>query len=208
LDAGAYTRFAIGITLATTNGSVTPEIDEIITYYRSTETPRTNMAINMRGNKVIGTIASVPVYKYNASFTTSASTGEVIIADLEFDSYTITTPDSVDIVSACPGTPVLHQAGVDSMVEFVYTSDRADSARVTVINGFGQPIPGATVSMTRPGYSDSIETDTCGQAFFGSGVTAEADYVITVSKPGYTAETVNPFNISGDATSLVIMTPL
>lgn len=205
LDIGLYPTTTVGITLSTSNTSITPEIHEIEVYWREAESVRVTEAIDVQGVKTIGTLStSTPIYKTTIGTTTDTS-GEVTLHDLEFDTYTVTPVASLALRTACPAHPVTHQAGVDGQVELVYNLSVGTALRVAVVDGSGRAIPGATARLERSGYDVSQTTNSCGQTYFvGGGLSDNTDFELTVSAPGYTPETVDPFVISGETE--VVMT--
>ncbi len=203
LEAVTYDEIYAGITLTTTNTSVTPAIDEIEIFYRQSETAAASIAFDIRGDKVIGTDGgSNPIYKYTDSLTTDAS-GNLTISDLEFDNYSVTLPAGYDMARACTGHPLVLTAGVDGELEMLLVADAAHTALIKVANTLGEPIPGASVNVSRLGYNQTQLTDSCGQTFFTGGVSDNNDYTIAVTVPGYTNETLTNFTISGDVTTTI-----
>lgn len=206
LDIYIYPSIYVGITLETTNTSVTPEIDDIAIYYREEATIRPSVTVDVTGAKTIGATASgTPIYKYEIS-TSTDSNGELTLSNIEFDNYTFSASAAgYDIATVCGGHPFIHQAGIDGLAELILVADADDTLLVTVVDDFGQLIPGATVNLQRSGYDVDVETNVCGQSFFTGGVGAEADYVITVSASGYSTEVVDPFEVSGDTVSTIVL---
>jgi type II secretory pathway pseudopilin PulG len=201
----SYTSIVPGFTLSTTDLSETPEIDELQVFWREGDTPLTGYAFDMRGVKVIGTDASSsPIYKLSTAGGTDGS-GRASFPDLEFDGYALTNTPGYDIVSACPGYPIPHEAGVDTMASVLLAPDQASTLRVHVMDGLGRSLPGIEVNLDRPGYDVTLTTDSCGQAFFSGGVTDDSDYVMTVGGTGYSTEVINPFAVSGDTQQVVTL---
>lgn len=69
----------------------------------------------------------------------------------------------------------------------------------------GNPILGADITLSRSGFSDTIESTTCGQVFFNTGLGAHADYDVDVSASGYTSQTITGVNIDGTNTLAIVM---
>lgn len=201
----SYTSIVPGFTLSTTDLSETPEIDELQVFWREGDTPLTGYGFDVRGGKVIGTDASSsPIYKFSTTGGTDGS-GRASFPDLEFDGYTLTNTPGYDIASACPGYPIPHGAGVDTLASVLLASDQASTLRVHVMDGLGRSLPGIEVNLDRPGYDVTLTTDSCGQAFFSGGVTDDSDYVLTVGGTGYSTEVINPFAVSGDTQQVVTL---
>ncbi len=206
LDVVTYPSVVVGLSLATTDTSETPEIDEIEVYWRESATDRTSFSMDITGDKIIGTSStSAPISKATSTETTNSS-GSVTIDDLEFDIYRVAPSGSLDLASACPAYPINHRAGVDSVVELLYVPNAVDTLRVVVTDVLGRAIPGATVQLERSGYNVTQTTSTCGQTFFSGGLTDNTDYELTVSAPGFTSESVDPLTVSGDTTNTITLT--
>ena len=207
LDVGLYPTTTIGITLTTTNTAVTPEIEDVSVFWRESSTARNGQTMFVRGDKILGTdTGGSPVYKSTSTVTTNGL-GQALLPGMEFDMYTVTTSSSLDLASACPAQPFIHQAGFDSNVELVYVPSTDDSLRVVVSDTLGRPIPGVDVRLSRSGYDVQQSTNICGQTFFGSGVADETDYNLSISAPGYADQTINPFAISDDVTVEITLSP-
>tara|TARA_B100000508_G_scaffold140940_1_gene144425 strand:- start:6388 stop:8145 length:1758 start_codon:yes stop_codon:yes gene_type:complete len=206
LNPNTHPAITIGITLNTTDTSDTPSIYEVSTYYRVADTSRNNVNFDVTGNKTIGTQLDLsPIYKVDFSTTTDGS-GERLMDDIEFDTYTIANTDGYAVAHVCPQVPLVHSAGATSTLEMVLVSSVAHSLRVTVRDGLSQSIPGAAVTLTRSGFNETEITDACGQVYFNSGVTSNTDYIINVTRNGYSPETVDPYDITGESSTVVVLT--
>lgn len=199
-----YPSLVVGVSLSTSDTGVTPTIDAIETFYREGATARTGVDFSASGNKIIGHDASLlPIKKHTLSGTTDGA-GEYELTDIEFDTYTFDF-GSLRRMRSCPVLPLQHHAGVDSEIEIELAAVSGDTVLVTVLDASGRLIPGATVELARTGFTDTIKTNTCGQAFFSSGVIAASDYTIVVSKSGYNTETVTPYDLSGESVATVTL---
>lgn len=206
LDTGDYSELILGLTLETTDTDVTPTINEIRLFYRESETPLVGASLNIRGNKVVGTaLDATPIYKYNQASVTNGG-GRIALADMEFDNYTISVPAAYDVAYACPALPLTHRGGVDSYIELEVAGNSANSLQVKVISDIGENVPGASVTLEVGAFSDTVETNPCGVAFF-SGLTASTDYSITVSKPAFQDAVITPHSISGDSSVIFVINP-
>ncbi|MCU0678686.1 MAG: carboxypeptidase regulatory-like domain-containing protein [Candidatus Pacebacteria bacterium] len=193
LDASTYPSFALRLALGTTDTSTSTRIEGISIYSVQTETPLvTNFT--WRGNRTIGTLLDFsPVYKHSYATTTN-SDGYRLFNNVEWDSYQVLV-SGYDIAEACPSYPVAVPAGSNTEARLIMAPDSTNSLRVVITAG-GQPVRGATVTLTR-GSSVARISSGCGQVFF-AGLAAESDYELTVSAPGFAPVTVNPLSISGD----------
>jgi type II secretory pathway pseudopilin PulG len=205
LDVGTYPDLTIAITLTTSDSNFTPTVEEVTLYYRTTEVVRPNVGFNVEGNKSIGEELDLTPIKKTIFATSTDGSGERRLGAIEFDSYTFTNTDGLTLVRSCPNLPLQHAAGATSTLEMVLVASVSNSLRLAVTTDTGQPLPGATVDISRTGFSDSEETDACGQVFFTSGIIASADYVITISRSGYTPTTINPYDLSGNSELNVVL---
>ena len=199
LDAVGYPSITVGIALETSNPAQTPAIDEIAVFYTQSQTPRASITYDITGTKTIGTnSSSSPIFKYDTSFTTDGS-GEYTLIDLEFDQYLIENRAGLDVASACSAYPYVHRAGVDGELSLTLVAGAGNTARIQVVDVLGRTIPGVEVTLSRPGYSQTLDTNVCGQVFFTGGVSAESDYTLDVSVAGYANQSLSPVDVSGDA---------
>ncbi len=207
LDPGTYPSIALRFTLNTTNTAVSPSINEVAVYYREAVTPRDGVDLSLRGNKIIGSDSSaVPIYKTVLDGTTDSS-GELSFSDVEFDTYNITVPASLMVRGACPNIPLVHQAGLSSSVVLVLRASVGTSLRTTVVNSDGYPIPGATVTLSRVGFSEAMDTNLCGQTFMYAGVAPETDYEVRVEKAGFATQVITAVSIIDNRDLTVTMVP-
>jgi hypothetical protein len=205
LDAVGYPSITVGITLETSNTAQSPAIDEIAVFYTQSRTPGTSITYDITGTKTIGTNSSgSPIFKYDTSFTTDG-VGEHTLADFEFDQYLIENQAGLDIASACSAYPYAHQAGVDGELSLTLVSGADNTARVHVVDALGRTIPGAEVTLSRSGYSQTRNTNVCGQAFFTGGVLEGSGYTLDVAVAGYANQSLSPFDVNGDTFQLVTL---
>ncbi len=206
LDVSVYPSIFVGIFLETSDTSKTPSIDEINVHYRQSESVFANASLDVRGLKTIGLDALLsPIYKYSNTLVSDAN-GDLLIANLEFDTYNIEPSGSYDIASACNNYPIAHKAGIDSVFEAVLVADVTNTLRVTIVDVLGRSIPGVEVTASRSGFTSTETTNNCGQTFYNSGLSVNSDYVIDSIAPGYIDENVTSFEISADTITTIVMT--
>jgi len=205
LDPVAYPSIVVGVGLTTSDTGETSAVEEIGVYYHEGEVALPNTSLNITGKKIIGTeLDTTPIYKYDQTEVTDGS-GELELTDMEFDIYTITPTGAYDIATACGAHPIDHQAGIDSLTDLELVTDRSDTLRAIVTDSWGEPLPGVQVNLSRSGYDVTEVTNLCGQAFFSSGVTNNADYVLDVSATGYVSQNTDPFTVSGDTVTEITL---
>jgi type II secretory pathway pseudopilin PulG len=184
-----------------------PTIEDVYTFYRESSTSFGGQSLSIHGNKMIGTTAGgSPIYKFSQTYTTSGA-GTLSISNLEFDSYTVTPPGGYMFREACPSHPISHKAGVDSDISLLVGASVTNSLRVSVVDASGNIIPGASVTVSRAGFSDTKDTSVCGQAFFSSGIGPHEDYSVEVTRTGYTTDTRTNVSASGQAVVEVVLNP-
>jgi hypothetical protein len=207
LDPVSFPTLYVGITLQTTDTSVTPTVDNLALFYDEVRTTLANANFSIRGNKSIGTTAtSAPIYKYTDTNQTDAS-GELLLPELEFDEYVFAFP-GYDIATACDDHPTTHRAGEDTDIELWLVGDDTNTLRVKVEDMSGNALPGAEIEITRPSspFNRLEVTNNCGQSFFTGGIGAETDYELEVRAPGFITETISPFEINEDGFVRVVLT--
>ena len=206
LDVSSFPDLTVAITLETTNVLLTPAIDEVSMYYRTAATNRASVDFDVTGNKTIGSELDLsPIYKVAFSTTTDGS-GARTLSQIEFDTYEIVNTDGLSLARSCEQVPLNHQAGATSTVEMVLVSASTNSVRVTVTTDSGAYLPGADVTLSRSGFTDTITTDGCGQAYFNSGVVVASDYDITVTRNGFSTESINPYDVDGEMSASIVLT--
>lgn len=194
LDTSVYDSLALGAVLATTDSNVTPELYDWSISHTVSEPSIGSIPFTLTSTKIIGT---TPVYKYLESHTTDAS-GEVELSDLEWDSYAVTLDNGAyDIKNACPNIPYTLNPGVSDTLTLTLVPSATYSLRVSVVDVDGNPIIGADVDVSRPSFSDSDVTSSCGQVFFNTGLAAQSDYEVDVQATGYADQTVTAVTIDG-----------
>ncbi len=201
LSAAAYPELAVGLVLETVDGSETPAVSRVAISYIESETALSGVDLEVTGAKTIGTEASsTPIYKTEASVTTDAS-GEYTFSGIEWDAYTVTAP-GYDIAEACPADPAVVLPGEATELELLLVADSSHTLRVQAQTPSGVPLSGAVVTLSRTGFSETINTSGCGQAFF-SGLTSAADYRLEISPAGHDPWIQTELEVTGDIVSVV-----
>lgn len=181
-------------------GSITVETFEV-----GTTTPLPDIPFSIRGSKTIGTDSgSNPIYKYEGSINTGGS-GSVTTPNLEWGEYTIEIDDSAtgyDIAESCLPQPAALAPGESETVSIYLTPNVAHSLLVDVKDTNGNVLSGSSVRLYRSGYDTTDSTGTCGQVFFGTGlsegtISGSNPYAADVSLSGYTPKTVSNVEVSG-----------
>ncbi len=195
LSAASYPTLVVGVELTTSDTSVTPEVFILTVHYVASRNYLAGVNLDIHGAKIKGTLDDLsPVYKYNLSTTTNAS-GLVPLREIEWDSYTVALGSGYTIKDGCPASPTAIAPNSDNELYLEAVSASANSLRVDVRDGTGLPVIGADVDLELGASSWNQDTSWCGQVYFGS-LTADPNYVLTVSAPGYSTQVIDPIDIS------------
>lgn len=190
-----YASLSLVADLGTTLPTVTPSLLDWTITYRRGPVPLPNIAFILTGGKTIGsTGAGAPIYKTTVSQSTD-STG-VRALPLEWDEYQAHVP-AFDVVDACNAPPytLAPNASLDSSL--IVGTSTPHSVLASVRLG-STPVAGASVTLSRTGFSKTASTSECGGAYFGA-VTSASDYTLTASTPGHADVTSTGVSVSGQA---------
>ncbi len=173
--------------------SVSFSIDKLSTMTVNSETaicsPVSSMDFQLTGSKLLGTPA---VYKYNQSKITD-STGALAINNLEWDSYAIVGIDgSYDVVGINPLSPVSLAPNATQAVQLIVAPKNPDTLLITVRDSSASngPLSGATVTVTKAGYSSTQTT--------GLGVLTQTDWSGGAGQATSTIPTSQYFAMNGN----------
>ncbi len=203
LDIGTYPALSVGAVLGTTDTSTSSILQSWEINYIISEPAIPSIPFTLRSQKTIG--ASPTIYKYEESHSTDAG-GEVELTDLEWDFYdVILETGAYDISEACPSVPYTLNPNTDETLRLTLVPATPYTLRVHVTDLAGDPVLGAVVDVTRPSFSDTGTTSSCGQVFFNTALSLQTDYVVAVSAPGYVTQTISDVNIDGTNTLTVTL---
>lgn len=174
--------------------------------------PLGNLAVRVRGNKIIGTDAyAQPVYKYDENFTTDAS-GNLTIPNIEWDIYHILSPStpSYDISGTNPVLPLNLVPGGTIDFSFANVAHSTNSLLITSKDSSQNLIASASARLyDNLGFEKIQYTGTSGNTDFGQTLFSsleEKTYHIEVTASGY-LNFNGDFDVSGYTTTDVIMSP-
>lgn len=176
------------------SSSATPSVDSYSLVYAYGPTPLGNIPFTLAGAKTIAN-GSSPTYKYNQGLSTNSS-GTLVLANMEWDTYTMTVSGAsgYDIASAChpvseyvsnqsTTTKFAFAPGTQTTSNMYLWPHTSNSLLVEVRAASGNAlIPYATVGLAKSGYAATTTADSCGQAFF-PGLSA-ATYTYTLVHAG------------------------
>lgn len=199
ISSTTYPSLALGATLTSSKNTVTPALNDWSITYVTAQPTIGSIPVTLTSSKTIGTqVDTTPIYKYSNTFTTNGS-GDLTVSDREWDSYKVALGSGAyDIAEACADIPFALNPGVNDMLKLTLAPSLTYTTRVSVVDAYNVPIPYADVTISRVGFSDTIMTSPCGQAFFNTGLGAHTDYDVTVQKTGYVTQTISAYEISGD----------
>jgi hypothetical protein len=189
-----YPTLALKGDLATTATSTTPSLNDWAINSIVGPTPVPNVSITVTGAKTIGsTGAGASIYKTTLATTTGATA--VANMSLEWDSYSLSL-SGYDVIDACD-PPTYSMSAGSTYANALYLGPLTTNAvLVAVRDNAGAYVSGATVTLSRSGFSSTVTTSSCGTAYFG-GLTSSSSYTVQISKAGYTTTTSTNVNISG-----------
>jgi hypothetical protein len=195
VSTSTYPTLALKATLTSNSTSTTPYLSSWNLSYMAGPIPLPNVAFTLTGAKTIGsTGAGAPIVKTTVSSSTNSSGLNTMT--LEWDAYSIGIP-SYDIVDTCNDSPPYSVAPGSSVTESVILGALTTNALVVNVNdSSGNNVSGATVTLSRSGYTKTVTSSSCGNAYFG-GLTSATDYSITIAKSGYTTNTTTGVTASG-----------
>lgn len=206
VDAGAYPTLALVAEMTSSDVNVTPALHSWSITHVASENVLSGIGFSFTGSKIIGTdTLAMPIYKYSQSHTTDGS-GEVALQNLEWDSYALTLASGThDIKESCADVPYVLNPGVNETLTLTLVPSDTHTLRVSVVDVSDNPIYGANVELSRPGFTVTEMTSTCGQVFFNSGLGAAVDYEVAVQKSGYVTQSITPVDIDGDDVLKVVL---
>jgi hypothetical protein len=190
-----YPSLAIGATLSG-DGSSTPLVQEWSLSYAAGPTPLPGVPFSLTGAKTIGTTgAGAPIYKTTVA-TSTGSDGTRALS-LEWDSYALSL-SGYDIEDECGEPPYAIPAGSSVSASLILGAQTANALMVAVSDASGTPVTGATVTLSKTGYSAARASSDCGNAYFGS--LASGSYALQIAKSGYTTTSFTGIPVSGMTT--------
>lgn len=196
LSTTTYPSLSIGAELTAT-GSSSPSVTGWSLSYTAGPTPLPNVSFMLTGAKTIGSKGDgTPIYK--TTLTSSTGNEGTQVMNLEWDSYTLSVP-SYDITDACSSPPYALAPGTNVSDSLILGPKTTNYLRVLVADSTGTPVSGATVTLSRSGYSNTVSSSSCGSAYFGD-ISAASDYTVSIAKTGYTTTNFTAVPVSGQST--------
>ena len=158
----------------------------IVSVSGNTCSPYANMDFSMAGAKLIG--ASPDVLKLSTTSATGAD-GTKTFSGLEWDTYTLgLTEAGYDLAGTIPLSPLVLDPNTTATFRFVARAADPSALLVTVTDAAtGAGIAGATVKVSRPGFSATATTSRADLAFTdlsGSDYASQSGDIDTESQPG------------------------
>ncbi|HVX91517.1 MAG TPA: carboxypeptidase-like regulatory domain-containing protein [Candidatus Paceibacterota bacterium] len=199
LSTTTYSTLALRVDM--TGGTATPSLTNWSLSYATGPTPVPNVDFTLTGAKTIGsTGGGAPIYKTTIATTTDAS-GSVPLA-LEWDSYALSF-SGYDVVDACPTFPYNVLPNTTTDARLVIASATPNALLVSTTDASGNSLSGASVTLSRTGFSQTVTSSSCGTAYFGD-VDAHTDYSLSATSGALNASYTN-VPVSGYATYAAIL---
>lgn len=189
-----YPILSIGADISRTGTSIVPELFDWSLTYDTGPAPLPNVAFTLTGAKTIGsTGAGASIYKTIVSQNTGSS-GQSAMT-LEWDAYAIVV-SGYNIQDACPLPSYPLAPGSVNTATLTLVAPTANKLLVNVQDSNGAPVSGATVTLSNTGYSKTVSSSNCANAYFG-GLSSSSTYIVTISKSGYTTTVIKNISVSG-----------
>ncbi|HYF29433.1 MAG TPA: carboxypeptidase-like regulatory domain-containing protein, partial [Candidatus Paceibacterota bacterium] len=189
-----YPTLKLRANLTSTASAETPELRDWSLSYRRGATPLPNIAFTLRGAKTVGsTGAGAALYKTTVADSTNGSGVKAL--SLEWDAYELTL-NGYDVVEACPSPGYALAPGSATDSSLYLGANTTNMLLVTVKDNTGAVVPGADVTLSRTGFSQTVETTSCGTAYFGN-LTSSSAYTVSIAKAGYTTANFANVNVAG-----------
>ena len=190
-----YPSLMLSVNMSSSDPTVTPSLTAWSLPARVGPIPLPNVGFTLTGAKTVGSTGTgAPIYKTTVTTTTSSAGTKTL--PLEWDSYALSVP-GYDVVDACAAPPYALTAGSTNSASLILDTHTTNSLLVTVTDSSGVVVPNATVTLSRSGYSATVQTSACGTAYFGN-IGSAIDYGVTISKTGYTSVTSNGVSVHGE----------
>src|SRR3989344_592766 len=163
----------------------------------ASSTPLSGVSITLVGNKTIGSTAlGAPIYKTIEAQETNAEGAAGFV--LETDVYALSV-EGYDVARSCLPAPYTFPPDGYITPELTLVPETPNWLLVFVRDGAGALVSGATVELSRGAFSETVLTDSCGNAYFGGFGTAHDDYALTISKTGYATTGFGGVSVSGQS---------
>lgn len=207
LNPATYNELALKATLDTLDTTESPELHQWGLKYITNQPTIANVDLSMQGAKVIGTDASSkPIYKFKETGTTNAS-GQWSHNNIEWDTYTVEVASTgYSVYEVCPSSPYMLNPAASTTMDITIDTPATHLLRVIVTDTTNNPIADATVRLQNIGVDELSSTSLCGQTYFSDGsLYDDDDYLLTVSAPGYTTQSLASTTVSSSSTVTVIL---
>jgi len=206
LAVSTYPNLGLQAVFESTSTSASASLKQWSLLYTESQAPIASAGITLTGNKSIGTDGASQSVIKNVYTGTTNSSGEWTNTNVEFDFYQIQVMRSgYSVYELCPVSPLSVAPGDTLSVQAVLAPASSNMLRVHVREASGLPIRGASVRLENTGIDVSGTTSLCGQIYFGAGLYASDDYLLTVSAAGYNPEIIASTTVSATAAVNVIL---
>jgi hypothetical protein len=173
--------------------------------------PFPGVTFQITGAKTLGTdLLGDYVYKYQETLTTDGN-GNYNIENLEWDSYTITIPETenLNISGSNPAIPFPINPNTDNQTTIALQDLTTHNLLINILDATGNAIASASaiLNLTSPPYEASASSGlegnpNWGQVFFPNLIQTTYDY--TINHPSYQEDT-GQIIVNGPSTDTIIM---
>ncbi len=210
-----YPTLSVHASLGTVDTSVTPEVNSWNVSYEYGPVPLPNLVFSLQGLKTIGSGPSGLIFKYSTTTLSTGATAGVNVANLEWDTYTISVNGAsigFDIASSCAPQPEALLPGDYLSTTLHFVPHTMNSFLVDVRSSGGVVIPNASVRLYRGAYDTTKTTDGCGYTHFASLSSGSSGtgnpYSLDVSATGFQPFSANDVTVSGSSKLSIVLNSL
>jgi hypothetical protein len=210
-----YPTLSMHATLGTVDTSVTPEINSWNVSYEYGPVPLPNLVFSLQGLKTIGSGPSGLIFKYSTTTLSTGATAGMNVANLEWDTYTISVNGAstgYDIASSCAPQPEALVPGDYQSTLLHMVPHTTNSFLVDVRSSAGVVIPEASVRLYRGAYDTTKNTDGCGYTHFNSLSSGSPGggnpYSLDVSASGFQSFSASDVTVSGTSKLSIVLNSL
>lgn len=210
-----YPTLSVHATMGTLDTSATPEVNSWNVSYEYGPVPLPNLVFSLQGLKTSGSGPGGFIFKYSTTTLSTGPTAGMNVANLEWDTYTISVNGAAtgfDVASSCAPQPEALLPGDYQSTSLYLVPHTAHSFLIDVRSSGGALIPNASVRLYRGGYDTTQVTDGCGHAHFSSLSSGSSGtgnpYSIDVSAMGYQPFSATDITVSGSSRLSAVLNSL
>ncbi len=194
ISTSTYPSLTLKALMTTSDHAATPSLTSWAVGYTYGPNPVPNVSFTLTGAKTVGsTGGGAPIFKTIVATTTSGTGTRT--QSLEWDLYSLAL-SGYDVVDACQAPPFSLSPGGSYDHRLYLGPASSNMALIAVKDNTGVLVPGASVTLSKSGYTNTVTTSLCGTAYFGS-LSSSNTYTVTISKTGYTTTVFTNVDVTG-----------